>query len=65
MAIQDMIQNEHKQHTLVVVVMDRMLKQNQLPLDLQTLSPIYISERYFHDRISKAFVGKKVSDVLY
>lgn len=58
MAIQDMVDNEHKQYTVVVVVMDMELKSHHLPLDLKTLSPIYQSERYFENRISKAFKGQ-------
>nr|CAB3262726.1 uncharacterized protein LOC100182356 [Phallusia mammillata] len=57
MAIENMMENEHKQYTLVVVVMDMALKSQHLPLDLKTLCPIFQSERFFKNRIAKAFEG--------
>nr|XP_002128758.1 uncharacterized protein LOC100182356 [Ciona intestinalis] len=57
MAIQDMLQNQHKRYSVVVVVMDLMLKSHDLPLDLQTLTPIFQSSRFFQNKISKAFQG--------
>ena len=50
-----MLQNEHKRFTVIVIVVDLDMKLNDLPLDLQTLSPILKSERYFETRLAKAF----------
>lgn len=55
MAIQNMIQDESKQYSLIVVVVDSRLKMVDLPLDLQTLNPILFCERYYEYRLSNAF----------
>ena len=64
MAIQDMIQNEHKQYSLIVVVVDKMLKLGDLPLDLQTLCPILLSERYYEERLANAFYSN-ILDIFF
>uniref|UniRef100_H2Z8U3 TIR domain-containing protein n=1 Tax=Ciona savignyi TaxID=51511 RepID=H2Z8U3_CIOSA len=55
MAIQFMLQNEHMHYSVIVVVMDRLLKQHDLPLDLQTLTPIFLSSPFYEIKISRAF----------
>lgn len=57
MAIQDMIQNSNKKNSVIVVAMDPSLKLEHLPLDLQVLSPLLRSERYFMHRFQKSFAN--------
>ena len=55
MAIQNMLQNEDKRYTVIVIVLDIDMKLHDLPLELQTLSPILRSERYYDSRLAIAF----------
>ena len=55
MAIHNMLQDENKQFSLIVVVMDADLELKNLPLEIQTLCPIMRRERYFEYRLSRAF----------
>jgi len=55
MAIQNMLQNEHKRYTVIVVVLDIEMKLKDLPLELQTLAPILRRERYYDTRLAIAF----------
>lgn len=55
MSIQDMLDNQEKLYSVIVVVMDCNVKRTDLPLDLATLSPLFITDRFFVDRIKRAF----------
>ncbi|XP_076808282.1 uncharacterized protein LOC143451541 isoform X2 [Clavelina lepadiformis] len=53
MAIQAMLECKGKQYTVIVIVMDDM-EAEDLPLEFQTLSPIFEKERYFENRLQNA-----------
>ena len=60
MAIHDMLQNHSKQASIIPVVMDNTLAMNDIPLELQTLSPILKSSRFYMHRLKNAFAGWKI-----
>ena len=60
MAIHNMLHKQDKRYTVIVVVVDYHLEKKDLPLELQTLSPILISERFYENRLSSAFYGKAI-----
>lgn len=55
MSIQDMLDNREKLYSVIVIVMDRTVAKHDLPLDLMTLSPLFIGDRYFKDKIKRTF----------
>lgn len=55
MSIQDMLDNQEKLYSVIVIVMDRTVTKYDLPLDLMTLSPLFIGDRYFKDKIKRTF----------
>lgn len=55
MSIQDMLDNREKLYSVIVIVMDRTVMKSDLPLDLMTLSPLFIGDRYFKDKIKRTF----------
>ncbi|CAK8696250.1 unnamed protein product [Clavelina lepadiformis] len=54
MAIQAMLEYEEKRYSVVVIVMDS-LSSRELPLELRMLCPIFQCERFFEERLKKAF----------
>ena len=56
MAIQAMLEYEEKRYSVVVIVMDS-LSSRELPLELRMLCPIFQCERFFEERLKKAFEG--------